>query len=932
MNLMVLLLLLVLVGPLTTEALVVNVTLGMQDSFVTSSTNREWVPKTGSLLTCSTYNWTNVPQSGNFAGDAQVMGAPYFDTKPKDNALIWSVTGLPTDAPLQNARIEMSLKCDDSLCHNDGFGFMWDDNNCRPQYFRTFTNLTGFGNWTTGNVKFVNISLTSDMRINSTKTILQRIQETGYFHFLVGDDSSIDYFRLFYTVADPPSTSLVSFSCARYLLGPTLAKTSVVYSDTSATTITNIVDSPTNPFTSTSLISTPNADRNVTGSTFKFNISQSTRFWLFVPSGVTLNWINAGGWDLLSGASVTTTTSGTTRTFLVYTKRYEGARWVTFGGASSTSTLSPAMFFVSWAFSPTMVTIPPNPAAVCACESTGDPHYVTWDNRRFDFYTPGTYHLVKARDCSFDVQTLTFKYGASVSVNGIVSVRYLNDIVTLARTQGAAGAAWTGSPVVRVNGVVKTVTTTQGGLQVNKITADQWTVVVASVGLTVKTVASGNWFHVYPTLSDPGYQRKVDGLCGNCDNNPDNDFMTTGCANAINNTATKLTCSEVLKWGAGWAVPANQLVADLSLLSSTTAGQTSYSSCTASPIIQQCPSLIPPEPPKTGTTTTNVVEPQPPTTFVSCSTAGTPVHCGDDNDDGDNDDGDNDDGDNDDGDDDDGGDDHEDEEPPRLCTWRAEYNQIISKCTECLNQKYYATEACIVDICLLLDDGKTIADYACPPGLEICTMTTITQTVSIGSYDWATLDNASPDAVAPSKAQCQEKPYYIPLGWEVAPNDETSKSVIANKTWGTNCLAVKDGATYGTLTTKADGFTGSCPVHSCVVKPEEACYHPNYCGLRLLLRRPKTPRCGNGIMETGEQCDDGNTKDTDGCSNSCRVNFSEWICATSVNPSICTSSANNEAGAPKHKCLINSQYCDGCLIDVTNQNDKTCCKCVMPCC
>jgi len=33
------------------------------------------------------------------------------------------------------------------------------------------------------------------------------------------------------------------------------------------------------------------------------------------------------------------------------------------------------------------------------------------------------------------------------------------------------------------------------------------------------------------------------------------------------------------------------------------------------------------------------------------------------------------------------------------------------------------------------------------------------------------------------------------------------------------------------------------------------------------------PDCGNGVQETGEQCDDGNTNDGDGCSSSCTVEF-----------------------------------------------------------
>lgn len=50
---------------------------------------------------------------------------------------------------------------------------------------------------------------------------------------------------------------------------------------------------------------------------------------------------------------------------------------------------------------------------------------------------------------------------------------------------------------------------------------------------------------------------------------------------------------------------------------------------------------------------------------------------------------------------------------------------------------------------------------------------------------------------------------------------------------------------------------------------------------------PSRPRtiCGNGVRESGEQCDDGNTNDADACSNECRVGIGSecsenWQCST----------------------------------------------------
>lgn len=44
--------------------------------------------------------------------------------------------------------------------------------------------------------------------------------------------------------------------------------------------------------------------------------------------------------------------------------------------------------------------------------------------------------------------------------------------------------------------------------------------------------------------------------------------------------------------------------------------------------------------------------------------------------------------------------------------------------------------------------------------------------------------------------------------------------------------------------------------------------------------------CGNGLLDGGEDCDDGDTDDGDGCSRVCDVEDG-WACDTSVEPSVC---------------------------------------------
>lgn len=43
--------------------------------------------------------------------------------------------------------------------------------------------------------------------------------------------------------------------------------------------------------------------------------------------------------------------------------------------------------------------------------------------------------------------------------------------------------------------------------------------------------------------------------------------------------------------------------------------------------------------------------------------------------------------------------------------------------------------------------------------------------------------------------------------------------------------------------------------------------------------------CGNGVIDQGEQCDDGNTKDGDGCSATCQIEAT-WLCPAPGQPCI----------------------------------------------
>jgi len=76
-----------------------------------------------------------------------------------------------------------------------------------------------------------------------------------------------------------------------------------------------------------------------------------------------------------------------------------------------------------------------------------------------------------------------------------------------------------------------------------------------------------------------------------------------------------------------------------------------------------------------------------------------------------------------------------------------------------------------------------------------------------------------------------------------------------------------DGADLSGQTCITQGFTGgilSCdPSSNCTRFNTSACTNP------------LPPTCNNGIVETGEQCDDGNTNNGDGCSSSCVIELGQ---------------------------------------------------------
>jgi cysteine-rich repeat protein len=76
-------------------------------------------------------------------------------------------------------------------------------------------------------------------------------------------------------------------------------------------------------------------------------------------------------------------------------------------------------------------------------------------------------------------------------------------------------------------------------------------------------------------------------------------------------------------------------------------------------------------------------------------------------------------------------------------------------------------------------------------------------------------------------------------------------------------------------TLEADGCSGGCELEVCGngrLDPAELCEPPNtpFCDARCV---PRIERCGDRMLGTEEQCDDGNVQDGDGCSARCELEF-----------------------------------------------------------
>ncbi|XP_017292118.1 alpha-tectorin [Kryptolebias marmoratus] len=184
----------------------------------------------------------------------------------------------------------------------------------------------------------------------------------------------------------------------------------------------------------------------------------------------------------------------------------------------------------------------PNPHGTCS--ASGDPHYLTFDGKAFDFQ--GTCRYVLATVCndtdelhSFSVEAKNEPLnGLPVSITAEVLVNIVDYHVRISRDNRG---------LVEVNGITKNLPVVLNGSISISVSGSQ-TFVRTGFGLSVRYDGRGT---VSITVS-PDYRGKTCGLCGNFNGNPNDDFHTP--------SGTTVTSPDI--FGTSWKVPGNYSCSD----------------------------------------------------------------------------------------------------------------------------------------------------------------------------------------------------------------------------------------------------------------------------------------------------------------------------------------------------------------------------------
>jgi len=232
----------------------------------------------------------------------------------------------------------------------------------------------------------------------------------------------------------------------------------------------------------------------------------------------------------------------------------------------------------------------------------------------------------------------------------------------------------------------------------------------------------------------------------------------------------------------------------------------------------------------------------------------------------------------------------------------------------------------LIDLCY---GPQTPDTYVCPvPNDNPCVAGVVTQYIIYAGYRWASLGDGQSGSPSGIGAEDCVSSYSIPDGWQIAIDGDVSATVALSYTWATSCMTVAGGKSYPTAQVPAD-FN---PCFSANLVQQGNCFTPNRCSSRILIRKPQTSVCGDGIRNsTTEACDDGNLLSGDGCDGKCQKEAG-WDCYNTTPKSECYMIAPPTDVVGEFTCNLPTTYCKACPYSAALAGAKTCCLCYKPCC
>ena len=113
-----------------------------------------------------------------------------------------------------------------------------------------------------------------------------------------------------------------------------------------------------------------------------------------------------------------------------------------------------------------------------------------------------------------------------------------------------------------------------------------------------------------------------------------------------------------------------------------------------------------------------------------------------------------------------------------------------------------------------------------------------------------------------------------------------------------------------------DGCSGTCSGAGCAACTIEVNYTCSVVGQSCVFTPPPPPaQCGNGTIEGGEACDDGNTSGGDGCSSVCAVETG-WKCTAQNTPCVAKQCGDG--------VLAGTEQCDDGIVNTTSGCTPSC--------